>query len=226
MRDNCYKTPLQKEYGMIPVGLTTITGVTGSGKTNLICNILNNEQMLKNYYDKIYLFCLSPADVLKKNCDLDAIYDDDDPEKLQQILNEQDKIIEKDGFDCAPHCLVILDDIIQSNSFLKHPVLQKIAFSGTWSKTSCIIASQNYVSIPRRIRLNAHCILLFHGLTDSEIDRFCDEHTSPFLEKNKFKNVVKFAIEDPYQFLFFNRTNPNKKEAYRRGFLDILKVTN
>lgn len=224
MRDKIYKTPLQQKYGMIPPGLCTICGTTGSGKSNIICNILNNNVMLKDYFDKIYLFCLSPADTLTANCDIDGCYMDDDPEKLVEILEEQDKQIKDKGYEKADHILIILDDIVQSNSFLKHPVLSKIAFSGTWSKTSCIITTQSYVQIPRRIRLNAHSILLFHGLTETELDRFCDEHASPYLNKKSFRNMIKYALDDPYSFLFYNRTNPNKKEAYRKNFDVILTI--
>jgi len=224
MRDKLYKTPLQKIYGMIPPGLTTVIGTTGSGKTNIICNILNNSLMLKNYFDKIYLFCLSPADTLKANCDLTDIYMDDDPERIVAILEEQDNTIKEKGFEKADHVLIILDDIVQSNTFLKHEILNKIAFSGTWSKVSTIITSQSYVQIPRRIRLNAHAVLLFHGLTETELDRFCDEHASPYLNKRAFRDMIKYALNEPYSFLFYNRTNPNKKQAYRQGFETILKI--
>ncbi len=224
MRDKIYKTALQKVYGMIPPGLTTIIGTTGSGKTNIICNILNNSSMLANYYDKIYLFCLSPADTLKANCDLDDIFMDDDPSKIVEILEQQDKDIKEKGYEKADHVLLILDDIVQSNTFLKHEILNKIAFSGTWSKVSCYITSQSYVQIPRRIRLNAHSVLLFHGLTETELDRFCDEHASPYLNKKDFREMIKFSLSEPYSFLFYNRTNPNKKEAYRKGFSSILAI--
>ena len=89
MRDNIYKTNLQKEYGMIPPGLTTMVAPTGSGKTNVICNIL--DYFLKDYYDEIYLFCLSPCDMLKPFIDKDKVYMDDDPTHLERILAEQDR---------------------------------------------------------------------------------------------------------------------------------------
>ena len=149
---------------------------------------------------------------------------DDDPEHIVKLLEKQDKLIEKEGYKKAPHILIILDDIVQSNTFLKHEVLNKIAFSGTWSKISCIITSQSYVQIPRRIRLNAHSVILFHGLTDTELERFCSEHASPYLSKQKFCEMIKYSLEEPFSFMFYNRTNPNKKEAYRKKFDKILKI--
>ena len=222
MRDDIYKTNLQKEYGMLPPGLTTMVAPTGSGKTNVICNILDN--FLKDYYDEIYLFCLSPCDMLKPFIDKDKVYMDDDPTHLERILAEQDKTIAEKGYDRAKHVLIILDDIVQSNTFLKHQILNKVAYSGTWSKISCIITTQNYNHIPRRLRLNIHSILLFHGITDSEIQRFCEEHASAYMSKKDFVGMVKYALSNQYDFLFYNRTNPNKREAYRRNFEEILRI--
>ena len=226
MRDNIYKTPLQKEYGMIPPGLCTLIGQTGSGKSNVIANIINKKSMLGDYFDEIYLFCLSPSDTILANCNIkkENIFMDDDPAKLVKILNNQDEKIKNDGFEEADHVLVILDDIVQSKSFLKHPILNKIAFSGSWSKVSCMITSQSYCEIPRRIRLNIHSILLFHGLTNTELERFCLEHQSPYLTKEKFNNVIKYCLAEPFSFLFYNRTNPDKKKAYRKGFKEILRI--
>jgi len=200
LRDEVEKTEGQKQYTMIPPGLTLFCGSTGSGKTVSICNILSKKTMLKNYFDKIIVFSLSPCPMLIDALGLDKknFIQDDDPEKVKTILDQQKKLIENEKFEHVPHVLLILDDIIQSRSFLRSKVLGELAFAGTHAKVSTWIATQNYMSVPRHIRMNAHAILLFSGVKQTEISRFSDEYGSQFLNNKQFKKLVNYCLKDQY----------------------------
>lgn len=226
-RDDVHRTPAQKAFIMPPPGTMIVCGATGSGKTTIVGNLLRERSMLKGYFDKIYLFCLSPATTLIDNVDEleeDNVFLEDDPDILADIYDKQKKNIKSLGFKRCPHILFILDDIIQSKKFLGSKDISNVFFGGTHSKTSLWILSQNYMSVPRRWRMNTHSMILCHGVNNTEIDRFATEWQSCYTTKDEFIALVKHAIDKPFSFIFVNGTHTNKKEMFRRGFDTILKI--
>ena len=226
-RDSLFKTPAQKAYIMPPPGTMVVCGATGSGKTTIIGNLLKERSMLKGYFDKIYLFCLSPATTLVDNVEElndDNVFLEDNPEVLAEIYDKQKKNIKSLGFKRCPHILFILDDMIQSKNFLGSKHISNIFFGGTHSKVSLWILSQNYMSVPRRWRMNAHSMILCHGVNNTEIDRFATEWQSCYMTKDEFIELVKHAINEPYSFMFVNGTIPDKRKMFRKGFDTILKI--
>jgi len=226
-RDKIFLTEAQKKYIMPSPGTTVIVGSTGSGKTTIVGNILRQKSMLKDYFDYIYVFCLSPCTTLIDNVDQiteDTIYTDDDPSKLEQLYEKQKKAVADLGFERAPHILFILDDIVQSKNFMQSKTVTDIFFGGTHAKTSLWLLSQNYMSVVRRLRMNCHNIILCHGVNNTEIERFAAEWQSMYLDKKEFTKLVEYCLDKPFSFLFVNTTNPNKKEVFRCGFDEILVI--
>lgn len=226
-RDGIFKTPAQKKYIMPSPGTLNIVGTTGSGKTNLVANLLTNKNMLKDYFDEIYVFCLSPCSTLTdhiKQIKEDNVFTDDDPSKLSEIYNKQIKVVEDIGFKRAKHILVILDDIVQSHKFMNSKILTQIYFGSTHAKFSLWLLSQNYMSIPRKLRLNTHGLILMHGVNNTELSRFSEEYESPYIPKDDFRKIVEYALKKPYSFMFVNNVHPNKKLKFRCGFDQVLEI--
>tara|TARA_R110000868_G_C10949856_1_gene767729 strand:+ start:2676 stop:3440 length:765 start_codon:yes stop_codon:yes gene_type:complete len=220
-RDSVYKTPAQKAYAMPPPGNTIFVGMTGSGKTNCAASLLKEPEMLKDYFDKIHVICMSPCTTLSDHVDEieeEDFLTEDDPEDLVEIYNTQKAAIKKLGFKRAPHILIVLDDIVQSKNYMNSKVLKEIFFGGTHNKVSTWLLSQNYVSVPRRLRVNCHALLLFHGSNATELDRFQEEFQTQHMDKKAFRAKVEHTISEPYSFIFCNRTNPNKKKMFLRNF--------
>ena len=220
-RDDIYKTPAQRAYVMIPPGNTIFVGMTGSGKTNVVATILKDEDGLKGYFDKIFVICMSPCTTLSdhvEEIEEDEIMMDDDPEDLIEIYQKQKKIVKDLGFKRAPHILIILDDIVQSKRYMNSRILREIYFGGTHNKVSTWLLSQNYVSVPRNLRVNCHALLLFHGSNATELDRFQDEFQTSFMEKKEFRKLVEETIYEPFSFIFCNRTNPDKSRMFLKKF--------
>jgi len=226
-RDGIYKTPAQKKYILPPPGTTIFCGRTGSGKTTIVCRLLKDNNKLKDYFDKVYVFCLSPCmDIIEHvdQVDENNMFTDDDPEKLFELYERNKKMVKDLGYKRAPHTLFILDDIVQSNTFMNSKVLRDVFFGGTHAKCSLWLLTQHYKSVPKRLRMNCHAMICCHGLNKQEIEAFSEEWQSAYLDKNQFKNIVEYALEDPYSFMFVNATNPNKKEMYRKKFDEILVI--
>jgi len=225
-RDDVFHLEKQKA-GILPgMGMMIISGTTGSGKSVLICNLLGKKSMLKGYFEKIFIWSLSPCPVLEETLKIKKshIFHEDNPNVLLEILEKQKEIIENMGFKQAPRILLICDDCAQSKTFLKHPVLTELAFAGTHSKVAVWLTTQSYVQIPRHVRINAHYLILMHGLRKSEIDRFSDEFESPYLTKREFETMVRYATKDPYSFLFVNNKHKDKADQFRIGFDKIINL--
>jgi energy-coupling factor transporter ATP-binding protein EcfA2 len=226
-RDSIKKTKEQKNYNMIPPGTTIICGRTGSGKTTLIINILNEKNMLKDYFDNIYVFCLSPCMDLIDHVEKikeDNMYDDD-PVKLQELYDRNKELVKSKGYKLAPHTLFILDDIVQSNAMMNSKVLRDIFFGGTHAKCSLWLLTQHWRSVPKKLRMNPHSVILCHGVNIQEMEAFSEEWASPYITHKEFFKVVQYVLNEPYSFLFVNATNPNKKEMYHKGFNEVLVIS-
>jgi len=226
-RDSIHKTPAQKKYILPPPGTTIFCGRTGSGKTTIVCRLLKDNNKLKNYFDKIYVFCLSPCMDLVDHIDQieeNHMFTDDDPGKLEELYERNKRMVKDLGFKSACHTLFILDDIVQSNTFMNSKVLRDVFFGGTHAKCSLWLLTQHWKSVPKRLRMNPHAVILCHGINKQELESFTEEWQSPYLKKEEFKNLVEYAIKQPYSFMFVNATNPNKKEMYRKTFDEILII--
>lgn len=226
-RDTIYKTAAQRKHILPPPGTTIFCGRTGSGKTTIVCRLLKDENLLKDYFDEVYVFCLSPCMDIIEHVDQveeDHMFTEDDPEQLSKIYERNKKMVKDLGFERAPHTLFILDDIVQSNKYMNSKVLRDVFFGGTHAKCSLWLLTQHYKSVPKRLRMNCHGMICCHGLNKQEIEAFSEEWQSAYLDKKQFKNLVEYALTEPYSFMFINATNPNKKEMYRRKFDEILVI--
>ena len=173
------------------------------------------------------MFCLSPCKTLEEHVPQiteENTFTDEDPEKLAKLYDINKKAVKELGFKRAPHTLFILDDIIQSKKFMNSSVLRDIFFGGTHSKCSLWLLSQQYKSVPKRLRINTHSLIVCHGITESEKEALAEEYQSCYLNKKEFYDLIDYALTEAYSFMFINNTHPNKKECYRKGFNEILVI--
>lgn len=225
-RDSIYKTKAQQQFIFPDAGVLLAIGSTGTGKSVIICNLLN--KFVRNYYDDIYVYCLSPCKLLLDVCKIpeEKFLMKDDPEDIVRLVEKQKEEIKAHGFKKAKHILIILDDCAQSNKFMRHPILQELAFAATHSKISVWMTTQSYMQISRRIRINVHYMILCHGLTDGEFIRFAAEYQSPYETKEEFIRKMKWALDEQYSFIFVNNKIPDKHYKFRKGFNEIIVMGN
>jgi hypothetical protein len=204
-----------------------IVGASGSGKTNLMLNLLTRVGFYKNWFDRI--FCLSPTALsldesykaLEKNTKYkqgkDLLYLPCKVEALQAILDVQEQE-EK-----AKKVLVILDDIVSFGRFCRSNELLTFFVMGRHYNLSIFLLSQAFHLIPKSIRLNMSCIIYFKGSmveTESLIEQYCPAGYS----KKDFQKKVELATDAPYSFLYINLNTPmhSKIPRYRKNLTDDL----
>lgn len=225
-RDNIeYKKYCMKERILPRLGAFVVVGKSGSGKTVMIANLLKNKHMIHNFYDIIYLFCFSPSKLLLEHVPIlkeNNVIRSDNPETLGEILDAQEESIEEDGYDNANKILIICDDVVNSNKFMNSPQLKKLFFQGQNMKTSIWLLTQSYVKLPRSLRINAHYMCFFSGMTDTEIDRLEAEHRPAGVDKKTFKNIITECLKEPYSFIYMDCSHPDRDMKFRRTFEEIL----
>lgn len=171
-------------------GIVAIISMTGAGKTVLLKDLLSKTH--KNY-DKIYLF--SRTAKLQSAYDFvprSFITDDYDEEKITEIWNSQ----VKDNLNGLKmkNVLIILDDIIASQSYKKSKMIDEIAFGARHCNITLIILSQNFTSIRLSVRGNVRIAIAFDLASKKEREKFCQQFLSSENDKIGeivFKNITK-----------------------------------
>ena len=198
---------------ILPPLHTLFIGSTGSGKTNLILNMVLRNRMFGylNYYKKIYI--LSPSSCFDNTFDIVNSYIDTYCEKRKkkglaeiELFDEYndeilEKIIEEIQSDYVPNgdrTLVLLDDCInelQSNI----SSVQMLFTRGRHMKISVWISSQAYKKVPKVLRTNSIDIIIFSGSSKREIKDLWEEFGTDSLDE--FYKLYKEYTKEKYSFL-------------------------
>lgn len=195
-----------------------LVGASGSGKTNLILNLLTRDAMYKGYFGPKRTIVISPT---ARN--LDASYMALElPEKNYFPCSEEvlDRVFDlaKDAKnkDKSEPCLIILDDIISNKKFCNSKSLKKLMVMGRHYNLSCMVLSQAYHRIPKTLRLNFSCIIYFKG-SNKEIDTIVDDFCPAGYTKKQFIKKINQATADKYSFLFIDLNRTIENGRYRKN---------
>lgn len=200
-----------------------IVGSSGSGKTNLLLNLLTRPGFYLNYFDRI--FVISPTalnldqsyKVLEKETKYkqgeDLLFLPCEEEALQCILDVQTEEKKK------AKTLVILDDIVSYGAFCRSNELLQFFVMGRHYNISCFLLSQAFHLIPKSIRLNMSAVIYFRG-ADVETESLVEQYCPAGYRKKDFKKKVEEATVDPYSFLYIDLNTPlhhSKIPRYRKN---------
>ena len=181
-----------------------------SGKTNLLMNVLFNENYYKadKYWDTIYY--ISPTQLFDATCkhylpkmeNIVQISQVEDIMKLeiilQHIIDGQKKLFKK-GEDME-RILIVLDDCV---SYLKP--IATLATKYRHHNLSIAIVSQNFRSIPLIVRNCANSAIVFHLNNMKEVEKINDEYGENFSA-----NFIPMLLEHTakkYSFMHINNEN-------------------
>jgi len=160
-----------------PPFLLVMNGSVRSGKSNLIVNLIYNNNFYKKIFDNIvYISPTVYIDNTLQHLDDDDVLKFDNPEKLDDILKT---VVESQNEDNhkKEHTLIIIDDCLplKRGSYLTYLATRYRHF-----RISLIITSQDYRSVPNIIRANASGYLIFKTSNKKEYKKLEDEFGSLF----------------------------------------------
>jgi len=177
-----------------------ITAPRGSGKSNLVVNLLNRPDLLKNKFDEIYYF--SPTIYLdqtlehlnnKKIFKCDEISND----KLNNLLESVKEDEERQKI------LIVLDDCIEFVNNKKSSAINKLFFKGRHFSISVVVITQKYKAVNPLLRQNALLHIFFRPNNNQELDAIVNELNNRKLPENKLREIFNKYTQN-YDFIIYN----------------------
>lgn len=206
-----------------------ISGSSGSGKTNLLMNIMTREDLYGAFFHYIIVFSptAGSTDDMYKAMKLpkENFIHEMKSEYITNLIARRKELIENKGIPWvsknARMCL-ILDDIIAERSFLESPDALKMFSMLRHYLCSIIVLVQSYNKLPRALRLQSRAVMVFPA-QQSEIEVLIDEITPAGITKKAFEQVIYDATSERYQFLYINR-DAKPGEQIRKNLDEIINL--
>lgn len=242
---SCQNKIIRKNNPELPQSIRgIIVGKSGSGKTNLLINLLLKKDILD--YDNLMIYGKSlfqgeykllkkleelPKDgVLKLFQNQKIIKDNMDsvidylkntatfkPNITVSFFDKNEDIFDSGEVDRNKKNLIIFDDVIGE----KQKVCEDYYTRGRHSNIDCFYISQNFFKLPRQtIRENANLIILFYQ--DKRSLRFIHEDYAwddmSFIE---FKKLCNKIWNDDYGFLTIDLSKKKENGKYKKKFTPL-----
>ena len=175
-----------------------IVGKPGSGKTNLMYQLIKSKHLLNKCYDKIYLFQPSPSRASMKDKLFDTLPDD---QKFDELTFENLEYVKND-LDPDENSAIIFDDMgayLKNNETKK--LLKELIMNRRHLHLSIFFLVQTYLSIERDVRKLFSNVFIFR-CSKKEMETIADELIEQ--KKEYLNEIVKIVFNKPYQYLFIN----------------------
>ena len=212
--------PQCSKYGMMEHPFRMyICGSSGSGKTNMMLNLLSKDVFYKDYFDEIFVISPTASSLDKSYKVLDLPqnrYYQPNTGIVDRIMEINREGIERKGIKNTPKVLVILDDIISYKKFVNSNSLIKLFVMGRHYNISLIVLSQAYHRIPKSIRLNCSCFCYFRG-SQKEVKVICEDLCPPGVSHKGFTETINKVTKKRYSFLFVDLNRP-QEDRYKQNF--------
>jgi adenylate kinase family enzyme len=175
-----------------------IVGKPGSGKTNLMYQLIKSKHLLNKCFDKIYLFQPSPSRVSM----IDKLFDQlPENQKFDELTLGNLEYVKR-NLDPDENTAIIFDD---QGAYLKNnetkKLLKELIMNRRHLHLSIFFLVQTYMSIERDVRkLFSNCFIF--RCSKKEIETIADELIET--KKEYLQEIIKLVYNKPYQYLFIN----------------------
>jgi len=228
------EVPIHLQNDYIPGFPTTIVAVgePGSGKTNLLVNLLTRDDMWKGFYDRIYF--LGPtikSDKLYKHLQIpdDQVVTNQHEfiPKLTEWTNRQIDEVEHDP-EKAPKCLFIFEDITSYyHTAQASPDFAKCFNAIRHHKATAYANIHKLKALQRTARMACRHIMVW-PVNKSEINQLYDDYGPKTLSKYDFYELCQDAWKpdewNKKPFLYINKYAEESKR-FRKNFTHIINIS-
>ena len=135
---------------------------------------------------------------------------------LQQLMDEQNSLIamlKRNGFSkhYAHRCLLIFDDLVGSSLFSNkaRSPFKILAANQRHLSFSTMMVTQAYKEIPKTIRTQFSCLILFEIPNDREVRVIYEENPMNY-KHDDWMEMYNHAVEGPHNFMFINYMQPKQ----------------
>ena len=202
-----------------------IVGGSGSGKTNTLLNLINNQPDI----DKIYLYAKDPYESKyqylinkREKVGLDHF---DDPKAFMEYSNDMQDVyrnIEDYNPVKKPKVLIVFDDMIADmiNNKKLNPVVIELFIRGRKNNISIVFITQSYFKVPKDVRLNSTQFIVLKIPNKRELQEIALNHLSD-IDFKDFIKIYKKCTAEPYSFLVNDTTLPSDDPLrFRKNLLE------
>ena len=187
-----------------------IIGGSGSGETNALLNLINNQPDI----DKIYLYVKDPYEakyqyLINKREKVGLDHFDNHKAVIEYSNDMQD--VYKNIDDCNPRkkrkVLIVFDDMIADmiNYRKLDSIVTELFIRGRKRNISIVFITQSYFKVPKDVRLNSTHFFIMKIPNKRELQQIALNHSSDIDFKDFMKIYEKYTKE-PYSFLVNDTT--------------------
>jgi hypothetical protein len=144
----------------------------------------------------------------------DCFYSDYNEEDLKQILDQQQALVEHlkahgKTKHLANRILFLFDDLVGSSLFsgARKNAFKMLNTNHRHFSSSLIMVSQAFKEIPKTVRTNFSCLILFEIFSDAEIEAIYSEFPMG-LKRPAWDEMYHHCVSDDHGFLFYNMQKP------------------
>jgi hypothetical protein len=156
----------------------------------------------------------SKSDLFDGKIPAECFFHEFDPASLDELIGEQQRMIDKLQENKAPkhvahRMLWIFDDMVVSGLFsnARQNTFKKLNTNHRHLSSSILEVSQAYKEIPKTVRCNFTCLILFEIYNDKELECIYEEYPMG-LSKNSWYEAFKYCTSDPFSFMYYNIMRP------------------
>ena len=203
-----------------------IIGGSGSGKTNLLLNLKENQPDI----DKIYLYAKDPYEskyqyLINKREGV-GINHFKDPKAFMEYSNDMHDVyknIDDYNPDKENKILIVFDDMIVDMIHNKklNSIVTKLFIRRRKLNISLVFISQSYFKVPKDARLNTSHFFIAKIPNKRELQQIAINLSSDISTKD-FTNIYRKCTNEPYSFLVIDTMlASNNPLRFRKNLLDI-----
>ena len=187
-----------------------IIGGSGSGKTNALLNLINNQSDI----DKIYLLAKDPFEdkyqYLISKRERVGINHLNDPKAFIEYSNDMHDVyknIDNYNLNKENKILIVFDDMIADmiNNKKLNSIVTELFIRGRKLNISLVFITQSYFKVPKDVRLNTTHFFIMKISNKRELQQIAINHSSDINTKD-FINIYKKCTDKPYSFLVNDTT--------------------
>ena len=199
-----------------------IIGGSGSGKTNLLLNLIENQPDI----DKIYLYAKDPYEskyqyLINKREGV-GINHFNDPKAFIEYSNDMHDVYKNiDEYSAYKEnkILIVFDDMIAD--IILNSIVTKLFIRRRKLNISLAFISQSYFKVSINVRLNTSHVFIAKIPNKRELQQIAINHSSDINTKD-FANIYRKCTAEPYSFLVNDTTlASNNPLRFRKNLFNI-----
>ena len=203
-----------------------IIGSSGSGKTNLLLNLIENQPDI----DKIYLYAKDPYESKyqysfnkREGAGINHFKDLKAFIEYSNGMHDVYKNIDDYNPDKENKILIVFDDMIADMIHNKklNSIVTKLFIRGRKLNFSLVFITQSYFKVPKDVQLNTSYFFITKIPNKRELQQTAINHLSDINTKD-FANIYRKCTDEPFSFLVNDTTLASTNSSrFRKNLFNI-----